>query len=541
MPRPKTLIIGLDGATFDVIDPLVREGVLPTIGRLKASGVSAPLTSVYPPVTGPAWVSLATGKNPGKTGVFDFLNRREVGGRFQSITSSVLAGSAFWDLLSARGLRVGIFNYPMLYPAYPINGFMVGGLGSPVNERLAWPSGLLAELHRRAGGFEPELTLYNDPIYTDNEDLFVAHLLRGFGKRVDVLRHLLDSRDWDVFVTVLSASDFIQHYLWKHWDASHPQHDPARSPRYRAEFQRLWGLLDGIVAELCRGLSGDATVMLVSDHGFGPIDRCFYLNAWLGRQGYLRGRRLWMLLEDTLEPLVRRAAPPLYTAGKRFLKGRLGITRPRAEQKIATGRSRVFSLGANRLVGSIFLGAGGADGAGLREELADALQALGADPEVGIELEVRRPEELYRGERLPLGPDLMVNVKGFRGAVDSRAVSGPVAAALARGGRGATWVRNVTGHHRMDGIFIAAGPMIRPGTLPAADIVDVAPTLLFGLGFTAPADMDGRVLDIFRPEHAAAAPLLPAASGGEGPGPDYQRTREEEELMKDTLQGLGYL
>jgi len=114
MPRPKTLIIGLDGATFDVIDPLVRDGVLPTIGRLRASGMSAPLTSVYPPVTGPAWASLATGKSPGKTGVFDFLNRREVGGRFQSIT--------------------------------------VGGLGSPVNERLVWPPGLLAELHRRTGG-----------------------------------------------------------------------------------------------------------------------------------------------------------------------------------------------------------------------------------------------------------------------------------------------------------------------------------------------------------------------------------------------------
>ena len=72
----KSLIIGLDGATWNVIKPLAEEGKLPTFKKLMEEGVWGNLESTVPPVTGPAWVSFATGRNPGKTGVFDFLNRK---------------------------------------------------------------------------------------------------------------------------------------------------------------------------------------------------------------------------------------------------------------------------------------------------------------------------------------------------------------------------------------------------------------------------------------------------------------------------------
>ena len=72
----KSLILGLDGATWDVIKPLAEEGKLPTLKKLMEEGVWGNLESTIPPVTGPAWVSFATGRNPGKTGVFDFLNRK---------------------------------------------------------------------------------------------------------------------------------------------------------------------------------------------------------------------------------------------------------------------------------------------------------------------------------------------------------------------------------------------------------------------------------------------------------------------------------
>lgn len=73
----RTLIIGLDGATGDIIKPLAEEDKLPTFKKLMKEGVWSDLESTIPPITSPAWFSLATGMNPGKLGVFDFLSSKD--------------------------------------------------------------------------------------------------------------------------------------------------------------------------------------------------------------------------------------------------------------------------------------------------------------------------------------------------------------------------------------------------------------------------------------------------------------------------------
>ena len=79
MTTPKVLCLCLDAATFDVLDPLLAEGVMPNLARLIADGVSGPLETVIPPITPPAWVSWMMGQNPGKHGVFEFLVRAPAG------------------------------------------------------------------------------------------------------------------------------------------------------------------------------------------------------------------------------------------------------------------------------------------------------------------------------------------------------------------------------------------------------------------------------------------------------------------------------
>ena len=71
----KLLIVGIDGATFDCLNPLMDEGVIPNIKEMCAQWTSGPLHTIFPPVTAPAWLALATGLNPGKTGVFDYINK----------------------------------------------------------------------------------------------------------------------------------------------------------------------------------------------------------------------------------------------------------------------------------------------------------------------------------------------------------------------------------------------------------------------------------------------------------------------------------
>ena len=69
--KKRVLVIGLDGASLDLIRPWVAQGLLPTFKRILEQGASGPLESVIPPLTGPAWISFMTGKNPGKHAIYD--------------------------------------------------------------------------------------------------------------------------------------------------------------------------------------------------------------------------------------------------------------------------------------------------------------------------------------------------------------------------------------------------------------------------------------------------------------------------------------
>src|SRR3569832_2836857 len=73
MSNPKVVVFGVDGATFNVMRPLIEKGRLPHLAKLIKNGVSGPLQSTVPPVTAPAWVSFMTGVNPGRHGIFHFV------------------------------------------------------------------------------------------------------------------------------------------------------------------------------------------------------------------------------------------------------------------------------------------------------------------------------------------------------------------------------------------------------------------------------------------------------------------------------------
>jgi len=159
---PRVLIIGLDGATWNIIKPLVDEGKPPTFKKLMSNGVWGKLESTIPPVTGPSWASFSTGMNPGKTGVFDFLVREKESMDLKTINSKTVRGKTFWDNLSIQGRKVGIVNFPMLYPPYKVNGFMISGVGSPEDEDITFPRELKDEIDEVAGSYEIVVSYHNE-------------------------------------------------------------------------------------------------------------------------------------------------------------------------------------------------------------------------------------------------------------------------------------------------------------------------------------------------------------------------------------------
>src|SRR5262249_24356026 len=124
----KTILIGLDGATSTVLDPLMVEGVMPFLRDFVATGLRASLRSVIPALTPPAWTSLMTGKRPGEHGVFDFFQKEAPVSRFFRFTASGdIHSVTIWTLASASGRRVTALNFPLMFPPPAVSGCVVPG------------------------------------------------------------------------------------------------------------------------------------------------------------------------------------------------------------------------------------------------------------------------------------------------------------------------------------------------------------------------------------------------------------------------------
>src|SRR5436190_11679693 len=150
----KLLVIGLDGASFNVLDPLIDKGDLPNLARLIAGGARAPLETTFPPITAVAWSSFMTGKNPGKHGIFEFVRLDKDAKRELAVNASFREGRAIWDLMSEAGKRVIVHNFPCTYPPHEINGLMIADFMTPRGRRdFTYPGALLSELEEKFGPY----------------------------------------------------------------------------------------------------------------------------------------------------------------------------------------------------------------------------------------------------------------------------------------------------------------------------------------------------------------------------------------------------
>lgn len=528
-----TIVLGLDGATWDVIDPLLRSGRLPNIERLSDDGRSGGLESTFPPITAPAWLSMATGQNPGKTGVFYFLNRDEPDSfDFKPLGSDAFRGQSFWDVLSAQGQSVGVFNYPMLYPPYEIDGFMVSGLGSDAQDGITYPKSLYAELDEVTGGYQVKVP-YADPKYRGRPDALKRDLLEVIEKRETAIDYLLSEKDPDCFFGIISATDWAQHYFWRYHDDEHTLYDPDAG--HRDALQQIWERVDetvGLVAEHAR--DDDANLLLVSDHGFGPVNRTFHLNVWLEQQGFSQPAEQ-SLVDRTRSryfPYLRRLGETVVGAVPALNDVATSIgesIRTSPGETIDFERSVAFAPRQNLTCGMIYMLS---DDPADRRAVVRELEAV-VDGQPGPEsVNVYEPADLYHGPKTELAPDLLFEIDGFECAVDPRAAT---SSALFSEGPPST-ARN--GGHNRGGILVATGPDVVQGDDLQAEIYDIAPTVLSLAGGTIPEEVDGDVLsDVFDardadPEHAPIRTLV-EESGQVG--------RTDDEAVKDRLEDLGYI
>lgn len=545
--RPsKLLILGLDGTTFDLIKPWAEAGHLPAMARLMQMGTHAPLESTLPPVTSPAWPSFMTGKNPGKHSVFDFIQPRA--GDFGLVNATHIKGQTLWDILSEAGLRVGVINVPVTYPPRPINGFMVTGLLSPQRGEITYPPDLLDRYHDELGPYRVTPNVQYRP---GAEDAFIADLNDLIDTRGRYVLRLMRDQSWDCLMVHFLALDVMQHALWRFMDETHPQHDPAQAARYGSAIRDAYARVDGYVGQMVEIAEREGgAVIVMSDHGFGPLHWYANLNLLLLDHGLMHLKRdLWTRLKAFA---FRRGLSPagVYRLLERFGLSNLAARVPKSTRNAVIGkflsfdsvdwtRTQAYSMGH---VGQIYLNLKGREPHGIvdpgpeaeavLERVEQALATL-RHPDTGAPL----LERTIRGKAVAHGPyadqaaDLHVVLDGYR------CIAFPL---FATEGKIITrQIRGDSGCHRLHGIFIAAGPGLRAGAaLEDPHITDLAPTILHLLGQPVPSDMDGRpLLELFKEPGEVATRQVAA----QVVAPDQDLTPEETAEIEDRLRQLGYL
>jgi len=546
----RVLIIGLDGATFDVINPLMEEGWMPCLKRLIEKGAYGLLKSTVPPISAPAWLSLATGLKPEKTLVYDFGYRKDKRNyKLQSSSSSDYAGRAIWDYLGKAGKQVGILNYPMCIPPYEVNGFMSAGIWASQDGEFTFPPDLKQELNKAADG-KYELTVDYHKIRYEDTGLFLDDLQKVLAKKLRAATYLLKEKQWDFFWLVISETDWLQHIMWRHIDESHPLYEGQNSKKLYQRFKKLWGLIDEAIGEFC-GIVGEKTnLVILSDHGFGPNDEVFKLNVWLEREGYLLWRKRQNKALNRIKATVcafgkataegiklHKLVPKLYGWG-RATKDKLI---ERIIDRIDLERSIAFDPGHSMPFGGIYINDRIIHTPQNKEELikeiAQKLCSWGNRNNAKVEIWQRNN---LPGDEANTGPDLMVSINDWRCVMPKGHLDGEIFERRPYSSRH-------TGSHRMNGIFIAAGPDIQRCAIDKVCIYDIAPTILYLFDQPIPTNIDGQVFkDIITAEYLANHPVKLQTKSQDYKCTDESGavkglTAEDEDNIQQQLKDLGYM
>jgi predicted AlkP superfamily phosphohydrolase/phosphomutase len=547
----RLVIIGLDGATFDVLGPYIQKGILPNMEHLIYQGVRGKLESTIPPVTGPSWVSFMTGMWPGKHGIYDFVRPKSGSIKRRAVNYQDIRVPTLWDYLNKAGKKVGIVNLPITYPPPQINGFIIPGLLAPnVEGEFAHPYGLMDELRKAVG--EYVFDVWWQHYGEKNVKKFLEDLLYCTEQRIKTFNYLFERKKWDIFMGVFIGSDRIQHYLWQHILPTQEEVLYSGKHAIVSKICEYYEKIDQFLGSLLNWLGDEVDIFVVSDHGFGPLYKKMYINRWLIENRYLsiNERRVKLLtlkkhLVSIMRPIIRNL--DIYGLRKK-ISNRLKITGRMSAYNFldCINWTKTIAYSASNTEQGIYLNVQGREPQGivnngeyemLRDEIIQRLKEL-RDPETGekIVTQIFKREELYRGAYVKEAPDIILFLKDGEWLIDVQLKDILY--------EKASWHTGF-GTHRLDGIFIAYGPNIRKGVeIAGAQIVDIAPTILYHQQLPVPEEIDGRpLLQIFNEGFIKEHPVSYQYNERYSLKIKTSQVLSDLELeeVEEKLKGLGYL
>ncbi len=531
-----TLLLGLDGATFTILDPLMKNGTMPFLKSLVDHGVRAQLLSTANPLTPPAWISMITGRNPGNHGVFDFIwaDQHKADPYFTLYNFRDIRCETIWSMVSRQNGRAGSLNFTMMSPPPAINGYIIPGLVSWKHmRRNVFPRELYEELKVQpffnvkelAWDFELEKKA-EQGIHKDEYQNWVRFHIRRERQWFDVMTFLMKNHPCDLTAILFDGSDKIFHMGWRFLDPASPVNEfDAWELEIRELCLDFFRALDDFLRGIVELADLKARIFLASDHGFGPSWFAFRVNAWLCEQGYLSWKNLENLTGNEQEKAKK-------VVDKHFVL--LDWEKTTAYARSVTSNGIYIRKAGRPGENSVPAEEYDAFRRKLSEKLLAIREPLSDKP---IIKKIMTREEAYPGTHNDQAPDLTLVMEdyGFISILNKFPI-------IARR-------PEIAGTHYPEGIFLAHGPGIRQNEcLKDLSIMDVTPILLYSLGLDIPSNLEGRLpTEIFTKDFVADHPprigeptLVPDTFL---PEEKQQQTTEgdDEQLIFEQMRALGYI
>lgn len=504
--KPKVVVIGLDGSSWDLVNLMLAQGRLPNLKRMQSGGMSSTMLSTHPAHSAPAWTSFATGVYPTEHGCLDFLVVRDDLTDVDLIDSTKIKTETIYETMVRHGRKPILINLPNTFPPKLDNEITITSLMTR-GDHYIYPESLKDKYPSlRQYRLSPNATLRS----TNNFTPYVEDLCALEQDRIAGAKDLFSHEPWDFFFFLSSGTDWVSHVVY----------DQALRAAYQPAW-KMWDTMDEFIGWVMERLDQDTTLFVMSDHGFKVYDQIFYVNRWLEEQGYLatssgtgsfqkshtklsreietmQGKRQQLRVGKGLRnflkfsPLLERWAKWFYhTIFKRFvpINVTIDLTLDLEKTKVGFPRGSMASMLYVNDAGRFQHGAIPSNQRqAMRDEIVTKLK-----PQVE---EVLTAEELYgAAPLLPNSPDVFLSS-------DRYYLSGSLHSA-------ALYEKTTKNYHDKRGMFLAYGQAIDHRTMATTSIMNMAPTILHTMGLPVQQQYRGTVMDVFK---QPTAPVVEQAS-----------------------------
>jgi predicted AlkP superfamily phosphohydrolase/phosphomutase len=550
----KICVIGIDGATWNVMLPMINSGKLPNISKLMENGTYGNLSSLPISLSPVIWTSIATGKVPDKHGIHGFIEKTPDGYEQIPVTSDMRRVNAIWNILSEFEKKVGIISWWVTRPPEKVNGFMVSD-GFQMH-RFTYPENLYKEYESK---FEPSdswfakqigfYTSYKyDPNYKkkyelDSPDYFyqtIMQYLHDFALKdyysMVAFQTLYSKEKPDFFGIYFPSVDVMSHFAWKFMEPKSVNENFDVTPKEQQLFgqiiPRTYEKVDQYIGEIVKMLPPDTIIMVVSDHGF-EAGRPGLFYHWINLNKLLQEMHLLEYTPDhefdwskttvyELEDLTRQDRV-LYLN----MKGRepMGIVEPKDYEKT-------------------------------RQSIRDQLLVLKTPNNVPLFKEIKIPQashqyidstsfkyksDYYYGGVSQYTGDLYAVINPDLTKQDSFVI-GNKKLSLSQ----FMIPHPQTGDHAINGIVVlSGGPFKKKQVINKASVLDVTPTILYLMGLPIAQDMDGQVMEsAILSQYLTDHPILRIPTYETEPRQTKltsSMSPEERKEYLDKFGGIGYL